>query len=527
MSSLDPPDPPGLKHAISRRSVLAGAAGLGLCLSPLAPAASAPAPDTPAPDKPRRGGNLRVAILGGGSADTLDANSNVNQPDAARVLSMYQPLRRLRHGGRFENLLVESMESNQDATAWTIRLRQGITFHDGKPLRAEDIAYTFRRVTNPEAPLLGAPELGPMDRDSFKILDERTLRVGMHAPFAVFDEAVADPINLGIVPMGYDPRRPVGTGPFKFESFMPGQQSVFARYDGYWDQAPYLDKVTIIDSFASDTAAYNALQGGQIDAFAAAPLTIARVMRPGGSIKTHVSEATQWTPFVMRVDRPPFDNPDVRKAFRLIVDRAQIIKIALNGFGVPGNDVFSLFDGAPQAFVRRRDVEQAKALLRKAGHEDLTVELTTADIANGVIQSAQIFARQARDAGVTVKVKQVTPDVFFGEQYLAWPFAQDFWTFNSYLTQVALCLLPNSPYNETHWRDPAYAALYKQALSTLDPAKRHEVVRQLQTVDFEQGAYIIPSHNQIVDLLAQNVNGVTPGTFQALGDYEFAKIWLG
>lgn len=521
MSAIDKPDPPDAPHVINRRSVLAGAAGLGLSLSGLGAAA-----DAPPVERPRRGGNLRVAVLGGGSADTLDANLNQTQPDTARVHSLFQPLRQLRHGGAFENLLAESMESNADGTLWTIRLRKGITFHDGKPLRADDVAFTLRRVTNPEAPLFGAPELGPMDRDSFKILDERTLRVGMHSPFAVFDEAVADSINLGIVPVGYDPKRPVGTGPFKFESFVPGRESVFTRYEGYWKEPSYLDKLTIIDSFASDTAAYNALQGGQIDAFAAAPLTIARVMRPGGPIKTHVSEATQWTPFVMRIDQPPFDNPDVRRAFRLIVDRAQIIKIALNGFGVPGNDVFSLFDGAPQAFVRHRDVDQARTLLKKAGHENLSVELTTADIANGVVQSAQIFARQARDAGVTVKVRQVTPDVYFGEQFLTWPFAQDFWTFNSYLTQVALCLLPTSPYNETHWRDPAYAALYQKALSTLDAAKRGEIVRQLQTLDFEQGAYIIPSHNQIVDLLAQNVNGVAPGTFMALGDYEFAKIWL-
>jgi len=513
-------------HGITRRGVLAGAVALGLGGAFGCTGRGGAAAGVPGSGRPTHGGNLRVAILGGGSADTLDANSNVTQPDAARVLSLYEPLRRVRHGGHVENLLAESMESNAQGTLWTIRLRRGVTFHNGKPLRAEDVAYTFRRVTNPQAPLLGAPELGPLDRDSFKILDDLTLQVAMHAPFAIFDEAVADNINLGIVPLGYDPRMPIGTGPFKYESFTPGEQSVFTRHDGYWGKVAHLDKVTIIDSFASDTAAYNALQGGQIDVFSAAPLTIARVMRAGGPIKVHVSEATQWTPFTMRVDQPPFDHPDVRKAFRLLVDREQIIKIALNGFGVPGNDVFSRFDGAPQEFVRTRDIEQARWLLKRAGHENLTVELTTADIANGVIQSAQIFARQARDAGVTVRVRQVTPDVFFGEQFLSWPFAQDFWTLNPYLTQVALSLLPNSPYNETHWRDPAYAALVNEALATLDPTKRAMRVRELQTLDFERGGYIIPSHNQIVDLLAQNVHGVSPGTFLALGDYDFANIWL-
>ena len=187
--------------SISRRSVLAGAVGLGVSMTSFGVCAT---------EMPRRGGNLRVAILGGGSADSLDAHYNLSQPDAARVLCLYQPLRRVRHGNKVDNLLAESMESNRDATQWTIRLRQGITFHNGKPLKAEDVIYTFRRVTDPKAPLLGAPELGPMDRDSFKVLDERTLRVTMRTPFSIFDQAVADDINLGIVPVGYDPRRPVG-----------------------------------------------------------------------------------------------------------------------------------------------------------------------------------------------------------------------------------------------------------------------------------------------------------------------------
>jgi peptide/nickel transport system substrate-binding protein len=477
-------------------------------------------------EQPKRGGNLRVAILGGGSADTLDANYNLSQPDASRVLCLYQPLRRVRHGNVFDDLLAESMECNADATVWTIRLRKGVTFHNGKPLKAQDVAYTFLRITDPKAPLLAATELGPLDRNSFKILDDYTLRVGMHAPFAILDQTVADDINLGIVPVGYDPKHPVGTGPFKFESFMPGQQSVFRRYDGFWGQTAYVDKLTIIDSFGSDTAAYNALIGGQIDAFGAAPLTLARLLGMSGPIKLNVSEPTQWTPFSMRVDVPPFDHPDVRKAFRLLVDREQIIKIALNGFGVVGNDVCARWDGATEFFHRKRDTEQARFLLKRAGYEKLTVELTTAEIANGVVQAAQILARQAQDVGITVRVKVVRPDVFYGEQFLKWPFAQDFWTLKPYLGQVELCLLPDSPYNETHWRNPTYEALYDSALATRDPVKRAEVVQQMQTIDFEDGGYIIASHNQIVDLLAPNVRGLKPGTFFAMGDYDFGKIWL-
>ena len=87
-------------------------------------------------------------------------------------------------------------------------------------------------------------------------------------------------------------------------------------------------------------------------------------------------------------------------------------------------------------------------------------------------------------------------------------------------------MLPSSPYNETHWSDAAYIKLYKDALATLDPSKRADLVKQLQTIDFEQGGYIIPAHNRIIDLMTQKVQGVSPGALFAMGDYDYAKIWL-
>jgi peptide/nickel transport system substrate-binding protein len=508
-------------QALGRRGFLGGAAGIGLAAGLIGQPIAGEAAETP-----KKGGNLRVAILGGGSADTLDANSAVTQPDTARVLTLYEPLRTVGKGGKIENVLVDQMEPNKDATAWTIRLRKGIEFHDGKPLTAEDVAFTYRRVTDPKNPLAGAPELALIDRDNMKALDDLTLRVPMHGPFAIFDQAVADGINLGIVPVGYDPKKPVGTGAFKLQSFTPGQQSVFARFDGYWGKQAHVDLLTIIDSFATDTAAFNALQGGEIDVFSAAPLELARQVQAGGSLKLNVSEVGQWAPFTMRVDVPPFDNPDVRMAFRLLVDREQMIKIALSGFGEVGNDVFSLWDDAPELLHRSRDVAGAKALLKKAGHENLAVELVTSDIANGVVASAQVFARQARDAGVKVSVRQVTTDVFFGDQYLKWPFAQDFWSIKPYLPQISLCLLPTSPYNETHWADPNYIKLFHQALATVDETQRAQISRELQKIDFEKGGYIIPWHNRLIDVAAANVNGMHPGVVYAMGDYDFASVWL-
>lgn len=519
----DEPRRPLLDRPLSRRQVVqASLMGAAASLLP-------GAVENARADLPKRGGDLRVAILGGSNADTLDAHAEVTQPDSARVMSLYEGLVRIDPEGKLINVLAESMEANATATEWTIRLRKGVEFHNGKTLKAEDVAYTFRRIADPKTPLTGATALKQLELNDIKLLDDVTLRLSMKMPYAAFPEGISAVYFFGVVPVGYDPKKPVGTGPFKFDSFTPGAESVFTRFANYWQAGkPYLDRLTIIDSFGSDTAAFNALQGGQVDVFAYAPLSLISQVAQGDALKALVSRPGQWTPFTMRVDQPPFDNPDVRMAFRLLVDRQQMINLSLSGYGQVANDVFSPWDPCyDPSLTRVRDLDKARFLLKKAGQEGLSVELVTADVAAGVVQAAQVFAQQAKAAGVTVKVRQVTPDIFYGDQYLKWTFAQDYWAYSPYLSQVAQGSLPTSPFNETHWNNERYNKLYDEAQATLDPVKRCEILHEMQRLDFEEGGYIIASYNKSVDLMASNVSGFLPAaTGIALGNFGFADAWL-
>jgi len=510
--------------SINRRALLKGSAALaGVTAFGGMPGAAL------ADDTPKKGGNLRVAILGGGSADTLDAHNMITQPDSHRVMALYEGLTQLNTEGKLVNSLADSMEPNAQATEWTIRLKKGVEFHNGKTLKAEDVIFTFQRISNPKAPMSGAAALKPLDLDNVKAVDDYTLKVPMKRPYAAFPECISAFYYFGIVPIGYDPKNPVGTGAFKYKSFTPGQESVFVRFDNFHDSnKPYLDQLTINDSFGADTAAFNALQGGEIDIFAYAPLALVRQVGDGGAIKPVVSKPGQWTPFTMRVDQAPFDDPNVRMAFRLLVDRQQLINISLSGYAQKGNDIYSPWDPAYDASLKRdRDIDQAKFLLKKAGKENLTVELVTCDFAAGVVQAAQVFAQQAKDAGVTVNVKQVTSDVFYGDQYLKWTFAQDYWGYSPYLSQVAQGSLPDAPYNETHWGNEQFLKLHDQAQATVDESKRIEIIHDMQKLEFDQGGYIIAAYNQNVDLVAANVQGITPApTGLAMGNSSFKDIWL-
>lgn len=504
--------------ALTRRSFLAGAGAATGLLASGAPRVSAATP--------KKGGDLRIAATGGGSGDTVDPHKLINGVDFVRSMPLYDPLVTQGRNAQIDNVLAESLEPTKDAMSWTIKIRKDITFHDGKTLKASDVLFSYRRTADPEHPLNNANAFQMIDLKNARVIDDVTLELPMLSPMSVLPEMIA---GVSIVPEGYDPAKPVGTGPFKLQSFTPGEQSISVRNENYWKSGlPYLDSITVIDTFQDATAAFNALQGGQAHVFPDVPLVLLNQVVEGGPIKILMSEPSKWTPFTMRVDQPPFDDVRVRQAFRLILDRKQLVRIAFNGHAAVGNDLFSNWSPYyDSSRVRDQDLDQAKFLLKQAGKSDLAVELTTSDVSAGVLQSAQVFARHAKDAGVTVNVNQVAPDVFYGENYLKWTFAQDYWYSNPFFNQVLGGSLPDSSFNETHWADPKYIQLFNEALQTIDFDKRRELALAMQAIDFDSGGYIIGTYNQTADLMASNVNGFLPSkTGQPLGMFNFEEVWM-
>jgi peptide/nickel transport system substrate-binding protein len=340
---------------------------------------------------------------------------------------------------------------------------------------------------------------------------------------AAFPDDLGQYFNA-IVPTDYDPANPVGTGPFKYESFTPGEQSRFVRNPDYWENGkPLADELVIID-FTDDTARVNALLGGQVEAITNLPAAQIAQVQANQAFKVLISETGAWQPFTMRVDASPFDDNRVRQAFRLIVDRQQMVDQVLSGQGRIANDLYAPYDDAYASELpqRQQDLEQAKSLLKQAGREGLTVELVTAPVFQGIVQAAQVFTEQAKGAGVNVKLRKVDSGTFYGDNYLSWPFAQDFWATRVYLAQVAQGDLPDSPFNETHWKDPKFVQLIQDARAELDAAKRKEILVEAQTMQYEQGGYIIPYFSNIIDGYSAKIGGFA----EAKSGFPFGNYWF-
>ena len=230
----------------------------------------------------------------------------------------------------------------------------------------------------------------------------------------------------------------------------------------------------------------------------------------------------------MRVDQAPFNDVNVRQAMRLLVGRPQLIDSALDGFATAGSDVFSPYDPNFDSSLRReQDIGQAKSLLKKAGHENLTVQLVTSPVATGTVAMSTVLQQQAGAAGVTINLKQVDPTTFFGPNYLHWTFSQDFYNYSPYLAQVAQSLLPTSPFNETHWSQPHYVSLYKQANATASPSVRREIEHEMQMIDFNEGGYIIPAFIDALDAYSTKISGYSAARVgQPLSDFDFEHFWF-
>jgi peptide/nickel transport system substrate-binding protein len=515
-----------LRGALSGAVVLGAGGMLGACGGDDNGGGGGGGGGTPAESggKLKTGGQLRVGATGGGAKDSIDAHRPTVDTDIMRCWNLYESLAvRSPDFAELEMLLAESIEPGRSPEEWDIRLKEGVMFHNGKPVTADDVIFSIRRIMDPKDPKVGAASIGYVQEKKLKKMDERTVRVTLDFANSGFPDDLGQYFNA-IVPTDYDVENPVGTGPFQYKSFTPGQQSEFTKFADYHeDGKPYVDSLIIID-FPDDTARTNALLGGQVDIIDNLPAAQVKNVEANPNLRVISSETGAWQPFTMRVDQAPFDDPLVRQAFRLIVDREQMVQQVLSGHGSVANDLYARYDPvyASDLPQRQQDLEQAKSLLKQAGQEGLRVELVTAPVFQGIVEAAQVFAQQAKGAGVDVKVRRVDSGTFYGDNYLKWTFAQDFWASRVYLSQVAQGDLPESPFNETHWKPPEFIDLIQQARAEVDEGKRADILHDAQKMQYEEGGYIIQYFSNIIDAHSAKLGGFV----EAKCGFPFGNYWL-
>ena len=442
--------------------------------------------------------------------DSLDPHLAVAAGTKEVMFNVFEGLMKPTSTGDLTPAVAESYTVSEDRLTYTFTLREGVKFHNGDEVTAEDVVYSISRCadTTDGTPLVEAFSV----IQSVEAVDARTVAITIAEPSNEFISYM----TTAILPADYDQQdtAPVGTGPFKFVSRAAQDNIVLERFDEYWGTPAYLDKVTFKIMENADSLVMS-LQSGAIDL--CSHLTSTQVAQLGGDF--YVAEGTMNLVQALYLNNAekPFDDVRVRQALCYAVDKQGIIDLAFDGYGSPiGSSMYpafgKYFDESLTNYYTK-DVEKAKSLLTDAGYPNgFEMTITVPSNYQPHIDTAQVLAEQLKEIGVTAKIELVewgtwVSDVYAGRQFQSTVVGVD----ASNMTARALLERFTSDYakNFINYNNADYDALFQQALTTYDDAGQTAIYKAMEKNLTENAANVYIQ--DLADLVAvrQGLEGVT------------------
>ncbi len=427
-----------------------------------------------------------------GTATTLDPH-NPNRFYQYTVMS-FEGLITKDVDGQYQPALASSWEPNEDATSWTINLREGVKFHDGTEMTGADVAYSLMRLTDPEvnSPLLASFEL----LQSVDVVSDYEVVANLDPANVDFPELLtayqaAIMRENGGETIGEDG---IGTGPFKLSSLDIAGVTELVAHDDYWNGLPASSTASII-AISDNEARVQAMLSGQIDYLDVSAEQLA-LFEGNDGFKVETFATGDWHALVMRTDTEPFTDPLVRKAIRLAADREEIIANALNGNGVVACDSPVWTGDIYRAGIDcGQDIEQAKALLAEAGYPDgIDIEIHTSPLVPEWSAMLETYQAQAAEAGIRLQITQAPSDGFWSDTWMTVPFATTAWGERSAAQILPEAYRGGASWNETYYANTEFDALLDAAAAEVDTDARIEIYHQLQDILWEDGGSLVPYH---------------------------------
>ncbi len=366
---------------------------------------------------PRKGGKLRAAFIGGSAESTDPTLAAGVGVDYVRARVVWDTLGEL-DGGKPVWRLAESVEPNSDATKWTVRVRKGVTFSDGRRLTARDVLFSLRTLVEKRSPQGGF--LTHLDLKNARARDERTVELPLTMADGFFDLALAH--SMFVFPDGTkNLAKAVGSGPYVVKQWQAGRSSVLAPREDYWDAdngGPYLDELELV-SVTDSAARLSGLKSGQFEYAGGLALTAVRTERGNSALRIETPPKDLWVDLdlPMNLGLKPFTDPRVVRAVKLALDRESLVRTVTLGQGEVGNDLVGAHqpyydDGIAQT---EYDPEQAKKLLAEAGQEGLSVTIRTSDYDYGTEESATAIVPMLAKAGIKATLDKVPAADYYSD----------------------------------------------------------------------------------------------------------------
>jgi peptide/nickel transport system substrate-binding protein len=485
---------------LSRRQFVqaALAAGVGIAAANLAFVTARAA-------EPKKGGHFRLGVAG---ANVNDMHDPATWGTSAIVNiglwgAVYNNLMEVAPDGTLVPELAASVEPTPDARTWIFKLRDGVTFHNGKPLEAADVVASLNHHRGPDSQSAAKAIVAPivdLRADGKDTVVIELAEGNADFPYLCTDyHMVIGPAVDGKV----DWQSAIGTGGYVFVSHDPGVRMELKRNRDYWKTGrAHFDSVEILG--LNDVAARtNALVTGEVHAISRADLKTIELLRRNPEIVIEEVTGTQHYTMPMFTDVAPFNDNDVRLALKYGVDRTAMVNTILLGHGVPGNDHPITPANRYYAHdlpIREYDPDRAKHHLREAGFETLQVDLSASDAAfPGAVDTALLFKEQVAAAGIDINVVREPEDGYWSNVWTKKPFVMAFWGGRPTEDWMfSLVYAKHAEWNDTHWSHPLFNKLLVEARAELDEAKRKAMYREMQALVRDEGGVIIPMYANYV-----------------------------
>jgi peptide/nickel transport system substrate-binding protein len=376
----------------------------------------APADDDPEAEEPSEatGGTLIAAI--GGDPDQLDPHTTTSSFAFTVLENVYDTLVQPGDDLTMEPALAESWEVSDDLLTWTFSLREGVTFHDGSPFDSDDVVASFEHIAAE-----GANGWRLEAVDEFVAVDETTVEMRLSRPAPNLLEQIGAFKGLAIAPAeaieaGTLADDPVGTGPFSFVSFSPGDSVELEAFADYWGEGPFLDGIEF-QVIPDQSVKLTGLQTGELDWIDGVPPQQVSQLEGADDLELSMVAGNDYWYLALNHEREPYDDVDVRRAIAFALDPAVIAEAALFDAATPNETAipetsFWHYDYAPFG----HDVDQAQQLLDDAGVSGLTMDLMVTNEFPETVTAAEVIASQLAEVGIDVDIRTLDFTSWLDEQ---------------------------------------------------------------------------------------------------------------
>ncbi|MTH78439.1 ABC transporter substrate-binding protein [Paracoccus aestuariivivens] len=477
---------------------------------------------------PVKGGHLIGASWASSTADTLDPAKASQATDYVRCCALYNRLTFLNGQGEVQMELADSVESS-DAKVWTVKLKTGVTFHDGKTLTADDVVFSLMRHLDESV----GSKVNAMAKQlsEVKAVDPATVQITLSAPNADLPAILAMHHFMIVADGTTDFSKGNGTGSFALESFEPGVKSLMKRNENYFK--PGGAHVDSFEYFAipDDTARVNALISGDIHLAASIKPQALRLIEAAGNIDVVQNTAGNYTNFNMRLDMSPGDKAGFAEGMKYLFDRELITKSIARGRAVIANDQpvspSNKYHNA-ELKAREHDPERAKALFQKAGLLGQTIPIVASDAATSSVEMATLLQQAGSQIGMKFDIQRVPSDGYWSKYWLQAP--AHFGNINPRPTPdilFSLLYTSDAPWNESQFKSEKFDKLVHEARGELNETRRKEIYDECQVIVSNEAATAIPVWLSDMEAKTNKLQGLETNPLGGQMGYAMAEyVWL-